>query len=285
VFGATDVYVVGGAVYKSTDGKSWKDVSPSDTKGNSLSGGLSGYSMFAFAEDDYWLVHSGIIFHVFGPQAQDYRFGPSTVNGPLHTCWGTNSNDMYAVGDGGTILHFDGGSWTKMPSGTTKDIGNIWGTSDQNIWAAGWNVHTNVAVLLHYDGTSWQEVTQPNSADETIAVWTCDTSQAHNAYCSGSYFYHESGGNPWSVDTLGNSLGSGSYAGLNVIRGNRANDIFVEGAGGYLAHWSGKSWITYKQFFNFYGGSHDAYNLSVNGNTVCMVGVDGGAGWVVIGQR
>jgi hypothetical protein len=292
VFGSNDIYVVGGAVYKSTDGKTWKDVSPT-VAGHSLSGGLSGYSMFALGEDDYWLTYGGVIYNVLDGQATYYVF-PKDSAGFLHSSWGTSYNDMYAVGDGGTILHFDGGSWTKMASGTTGDLHSIWGTSDQNIWAAGYNDTKGTVTIVHYHGTSWQVIdnsTLPgqigSGGDGVTTAWTIDSASSHRVYLAGAYLYKSVGGTVWSRDSgvIQNALSGGGFASLNFMAGNAINDYFVAGAGGFLSHWSGKSWDAYKQFFNFYSASHDCYGLSVNGNTVCMVGVDGGAGWVVIGQR
>jgi hypothetical protein len=38
----------------------------------------------------------------------------------LMSVWGTSSNDVYAVGSNGTILHYDGTAWSQMASGTDK---------------------------------------------------------------------------------------------------------------------------------------------------------------------
>jgi hypothetical protein len=38
----------------------------------------------------------------------------------LYKVWGTAQDDVWAVGQGGILLHFDGGSWTAVPSGTTS---------------------------------------------------------------------------------------------------------------------------------------------------------------------
>jgi len=250
--------------------------------------------MFGFTENDYWLVAGDNLFHVLNGFATYYSFGPSTISGRFHSCWGTSSSDMYTVGDGGTILHFDGSTWTKMQSGTTGDLHSIWGTSDQNIWAAGYNDTKGTVAIVHFKGTSWQAIdnsTLPgqiggSGGDGVTTAWTVDSATSHRVYLAGAYLYKSIGGAVWSRDSgvIQNALSGGGFASLNFMAGNATNDYFVAGAGGFLSHWSGKSWSAYKQFFNFYSASHDCYGLSVKGNTVCMVGVDG-AGWVVIGQR
>jgi hypothetical protein len=291
VFGPNSIYVVGGSVYKSTDGQIWKDVIPSTNSG-SLSGQLSGASMFGFNENDYWLVAGDNLFHVLNGFATYYSFGPSTVPGRFHSCWGTSSSDMYAVGDGGTILHFDGSTWTKMQSGTTYNITDIWGTADNNIWAAGYHQSINSSVLLHFDGSTWKPIDLslfgPNIISYSIGeAWTCDSAGHHKAYASGSFLYRNSDNSSlWISDSgkLANAAGGG-YVPLNFIRGNGWNDYMVEGGSGFLSHWNGRSWYFYQSMFNYGDGGFDTYAFSFVGNTACQVGTKDGPGWVVIGQR
>ena len=55
----------------------------------------------------------------------------------LYGVWGTAANDVWAVGQGGTILHWDGARWSTIPSGTTETLRSIWGSSPTDIWAVG----------------------------------------------------------------------------------------------------------------------------------------------------
>ncbi len=291
IFGPNNIYVVGGAVRK-FDGVTWKDVSPNSSHG-SLSGKLSGSGMFAFSENDYWLVHGVLLFHCVGGFAEEFRTDTLSRTAPLHTIWGSSSKDLFAVGDGGTILHYDGAAWTRMNSGTTKDIGHIWGPSDKNIWAAGWNQTKNVSVLVHYDGVSWQEVNLGEFHDVgtgsngLIGVWACDSAGHAKTYACGSFVYRKTDSGPWSNDSglIPNRLPDSTYAGLEIIRGNGPNDFMVAGGSGFLCHWNGESWNLYKSLYVFGLPGHDVSGLAFKDNTVCMVGIDQGHGWVVIGRR
>ena len=42
----------------------------------------------------------------------------SPVNSALFGIWGSTPNDIYAVGVTGTILHYDGASWSALGAGT-----------------------------------------------------------------------------------------------------------------------------------------------------------------------
>ena len=57
----------------------------------------------------------------------------------LNDVWGNSENDVYAVGNRGTILHYDGATWSKMNSGTTSlDFKAIWGSAADDIYVAGY---------------------------------------------------------------------------------------------------------------------------------------------------
>ena len=78
------------------------------------------------------------------PQPHDY-----TIN----DIWGSSANDIFAVGDYGTILHYDGLSWEPMESSTRRSLRGIWGTSGTNIFAV-----SDYGSILHYDGNTWSEI-------------------------------------------------------------------------------------------------------------------------------
>ena len=77
-----------------------------------------------------------------------------TASSPLmHTfwaTWGSASDDVWAVGVAGKILHYTGGTWTEATSGHDKDLRGVWGKSKSDVWAAG-----SDGWILHYDGTAW----------------------------------------------------------------------------------------------------------------------------------
>ena len=60
---------------------------------------------------------------------------------------------MFAVGNGGTILHYNGTVWSVMTSGTSQDLSGVWGSSGSNVFAVGYD-----GTILHYDGSSWSDM-------------------------------------------------------------------------------------------------------------------------------
>jgi hypothetical protein len=62
-----------------------------------------------------------------------------------------DESHVWAVGHGGTILFYDGTSWSPQASGAT---GTLWGVSalDENhVWAVG----SSGGTILFYDSASW----------------------------------------------------------------------------------------------------------------------------------
>lgn len=51
----------------------------------------------------------------------------------LESVWGASEDAVFAVGEGETILRFDGGGWASMESGTSETLVGVWGSSDQNV--------------------------------------------------------------------------------------------------------------------------------------------------------
>ncbi|MEQ8654450.1 MAG: hypothetical protein RIC87_18425 [Kiloniellales bacterium] len=87
----------------------------------------------------------------------------SPVPLPLHALWGRSSNDLYAVGWMGTILHFDGEAWRLQrgceidadgkyaASAANTPLFDLVGDGEGRLWAVG-----DRGWILHYDGKTWQ---------------------------------------------------------------------------------------------------------------------------------
>ena len=43
--------------------------------------------------------------------------------------WGSSSSDVFVVGENGTMLHYDGNTWSRMKTPFLGTISHIWGSS------------------------------------------------------------------------------------------------------------------------------------------------------------
>lgn len=82
----------------------------------------------------------------------------------LGAVWGSGPNDVWAAGSGGTIIHYDGKTWTPTPSGVHDTFNAVWGSGPNDVW-----VVSSTRLVLHGTGfangtASWTNV--PASTDE-----------------------------------------------------------------------------------------------------------------------
>jgi hypothetical protein len=86
---------------------------------------------------------------------------PRPTGAKLNRLWGSDPRDVWAVGDVGTILHYDGERWTRSPSGTQDSLVAISGRGPGDAWAIGKN-----RTLLHLSGGAWKTVEMPKLENE-----------------------------------------------------------------------------------------------------------------------
>jgi hypothetical protein len=88
----------------------------------------------------------------------------------LRACWGFATNDVWAVGDQGTIIHWDGFNWliSNEPPELegNYDYRGVFGCYPYSVWAIGTS-GTGDNVIIHWDGIgpNWTVQHGPN-ADE-----------------------------------------------------------------------------------------------------------------------
>jgi DNA-binding beta-propeller fold protein YncE len=68
----------------------------------------------------------------------------------LNALWGSSEDDIFGVGENGTIVHYNGTAWSTMESGVYETLHGVYGDAPDNVYAVGDN-----AVVLHFDGTAW----------------------------------------------------------------------------------------------------------------------------------
>lgn len=78
----------------------------------------------------------------------------------LRAIWGTDPTNVWAVGDEGTVLKWDGMKWTVVPTNVIFSLRAIWGRSATDFYIAGTG-----GAILHWNGTSFmQEDSGTNAA-------------------------------------------------------------------------------------------------------------------------
>jgi hypothetical protein len=98
-----------------------------------------------------------------------WKVMPVPATGSLRSIWGASDHDVWAVGQAGTILHFDGTTWTRATSGTTMDLYAVRGTGSADVWASG--AH---GTIVHWNGSVWTTMTTPSPTATYYALWAVE---------------------------------------------------------------------------------------------------------------
>ncbi len=84
---------------------------------------------------------------------------PLPQGNSLRALYVRSEQDAWAVGGGGSILHWIGSTWAPVRSGTSVELWGIFGRDDK-LWIVG-----DGGTILYYDGTSFSKITSPTTAN------------------------------------------------------------------------------------------------------------------------
>jgi len=150
-----------------------------------------------------------------------------TTSPLLHGVSAASASDVFAVGDGGTILRRTGGSWAAMTSGTPATLRGVWARTSSDVWAVG-----SGGTILRFNGTAWSAVTGVTTTN-LEAVWG---SGASDVWIVGSSIALH-----WNGATFATSALTGS---LLSVSGTGANELWIAGENASVRHWTGLAWTT-----------------------------------------
>ena len=242
------------------------------------------YGVYAFSSNDIWFS-SGWPVHGDGKNWTQYDLDGMGIlgknDGYMTKAWGTSSSDIYFVGPMGTIVHYNGNSWTKLQSGTTLQINDIWGAQNPQtgqleiLAVASDDINKK---LLRIQGTTVTTVADGGLSASLNGVWF-SPSIKYYVVGAGIAYKNTLDNLPWSSYPSGivTSYASGG------VRGNDISDVFVAGSFFELVHYNGSSWHNYKDVIPFTDGA--VGRLAVKGNLMVTVGLSGQNAIAIIGKR
>ncbi len=83
----------------------------------------------------------------------------------LRGAWAAAPDDVWAVGDVGTVLHFNGRRWGNIPAPTRANLRGVFGTGPNDIWLVG-----DLGTVLHWDGSRLLAESS-GTTNQLEAVW------------------------------------------------------------------------------------------------------------------
>ena len=193
----------------------------------------------------------------------------------LHAVWGTSPDDVWAVGDKGTIVHWDGVEWKKVRSPVNLLLYDIWGTSANNIYAIRISL-AQQSQLIHYDGNNWIEITDQLPAGERnfTSLWF---DKGGTGYVVGNNVLYYNGGSFNRIEVNQDKF-------LLRVRGRNSTDVFTVGQKGRVYHFNGIDWITYPELFDETPGM-ELRGVYVTETTVFAAGIINGGSIIYRGVK
>jgi len=165
----------------------------------------------------------------------------------LTSVWGSGPSDVFAVGEAGTILHFDGTTWTPtsrgLPDGApSRSAQAIWSAGPNDVWIAG------DGAILRWDGTvARTSLSAPHTFE---GLWGSGPSDVW-AVGSAHFPFMQSAAKRWDGSAwidMPLTLPSESHV-LHAVWGTSSSNVFAVGEVSRIGderplvlRWNGSSW-------------------------------------------
>lgn len=207
---------------------------------------------------------TGWLMNIWGPRADDlYAVGGSPSAGQvvhfdgqswesvdlgidvplLNWTHGFGSDDITIVGNGGTIIHWNGADWTLQETPTDEDLWGIWGAAPDDLWAVGGRGReAGQETLLHYDGNAWTSAELPDIVRAGVhaffKIWGTSADNIYIVGQNGVVLHYD--GSQWTEEFVGANDDLISLWGAGPDR-----IVAVGGRGsGIVSLWDGQEWTT-----------------------------------------
>ncbi len=267
------LYAVGiDGIYKSTDGTSWKNVSPPVGDGGSAP---AWYAVWVTSANEAVAVGEAGALARTSDGGANWTMPFTGTSGNLNAIWGVSASELFVGGDTGFVLHSTNGgqSWTVgnydannngwdllgVWASSATDVyyagadGTIVRTTDGNktftqqtsttqadlehIWGSGpndiWAVGTE-QVVLHWDGTGWKTTaTLGQPGSGLFGLWGF---AADDIYAVGADPNLEASAYHYNGNTWSPVSLDGQYPRLWGVWGTGPRDVYIVAAQGVILH-------------------------------------------------
>lgn len=229
-FATDDIYAVGeGATILHWDGDKWekmKAIGPEEAVF---------YDVWGSGPEDVYVValvetEDGNLNYTLHFDGKSWKVALSSTVADLRHVHGTTEDNVFAAGQGGTIVHFDGKGWGLSPIDpyimedgseyyVTQNLYGVFAMSDDDAWAVG-----EGGVIVHYDGISFS---LGGIFDYTLrAVYGISPKNLWAVGNAGVIFRFD--GQQWYPEE------SGTVASLYALWGDKAGHIYAVGDNGVI---------------------------------------------------
>jgi hypothetical protein len=254
--------------------------------------GITLTSVWIGPAGEVWAVGQGGFVGRRAPDSNAWCWCAPNPPTSLTGVWGLDSDHLFVVGSGGTVLRLDGGHWIR-DFATGLDLNAISGTDADNIWAVG-----EAGTVIRFNGTSSWESHNADTRYSFGAVWIDPTGVVRlggSAPITGgepgaSYNVESVVLRPAAPATAGwvveASFPQRGAAGVHGMSGSSATDAWAVGVDqpsgaatgvGLIVHFDGATWSR--------AGGPDIPSTVHHMSDVAASTPDEGATWIVGGVR
>jgi hypothetical protein len=184
---------------------------------------------------------------------------PRPTGSLLYRVSGRAPNDVWAYGEAGAALHWDGQSWTsRSVEGELNDVTSVWTVGPNDAWAAG------DSGFFHWDGARWTRAT--NTAGGAISgvgsdVWAVSQSGIFMRLVGSSWATGSSPGSGCTEIWVGSATDiwiacdrayhfdgmaftdAGIGTGVSFMAASATNNVWAANGVGELWHFDGSTWM------------------------------------------
>jgi len=143
--------------------------------------------LWASGPRDVWLVGAQIA-HWDGTA---WRVVPTPGNtSGFRSVWGTGPDNVWVAGAEGTLLRWNGTTWTRMATGTTRTLTGLWAADPNDLWVSG-----EEGTLLHWNGRQFAPMAPPGMSGDIKALWG---QSANNVWVANDLYVYHYNGTRWT---------------------------------------------------------------------------------------
>lgn len=220
------------------------------------------HSVFARSSDDIWFGMYYMVHWNGRNYSQAYPYLGSFEN----KIWeSANGSAVYAVGEHGMISCSSdhGKSWKPVYTGTSLQFRDIWGAGGQVLAIA--SNDNGDAYLASLKGATAVHLEDAFPFVRSLTGLWFMPNKSYFLVGNAIYENRNLDLRTWRFDPFIWHLNRYEAA----VRGNAANDVFIAGQGGSIAHWNGRTWRAYAAIEN---APDQLRALSTKGDLVVAVG-------------
>ena len=263
------------------DGNKWKLVRFIDEYGYVIS--PNGF--YYFSDTSIWFT-PGRIHHYDSDTTrvmwtQNYSAGEF-----LYRVWGSSEDDIWFVGSKGLIVHYDGQTFSRIPTGNTIRYVDLEGTPDgKHVFVVGNNI------LVPYECCVWHI----DDGEMNMIYYTDKSAPTDGKYGEvmsvgvyDHYAYFQTAAGIWIYDFEDKSselyIQTANVPIRSVIVQDR-NDILGMGGGGSWIHFNGVNWTVNEDFYWAYTIAWLRADFKNNFTVMAGVARDASCGMIIRGYR